>query len=74
VCLTEEDLGVFSSVSWYLHALAGEEGGKRGKEGSGELNKGPQNGQLILRMGPARMEVRNCVQRATIPSDRVVLY
>ncbi len=52
----------------------GEEGVKRGKEGSGELGKGPQNGQLTLRMGPARMEVCNCVQRATIPSDRVVLY
>ncbi len=57
-----------------LASFGEEEGVKRGKEGSGELGKGPQNGQLTLRMGPARMEVRNCVQRATVPSDRDVLY
>jgi hypothetical protein len=57
-----------------LACIGGEEGVKRGKEGSGELDKGPQNRQLTLRMGPSRKEVRNCVQRATVPSDRDVLY
>jgi hypothetical protein len=48
-------LGMFmSSLLKYLHVLAG----RVGKEGQRGLGKGPKIGQLTLRMGPARAEVR----------------
>ncbi len=44
------------------------------KEENGEqrgLGKGPKSEQLTLSMGPARVEVRSYVRRATIASKRV---
>ncbi len=52
---TEQDSGMLmSSVSQYLHVLAG----RGGKEGQWGLGKRPKIGQLTLRMGPAGAEVR----------------
>jgi hypothetical protein len=48
-------------------------GGKRGERGTvGGRAKDIIVGQSTLSMGPARAEVRSCVQRATIPIKRVV--
>ncbi len=48
--------------------------GRGGKEGQWWLGLEPKSevGQLTLSMGPAWVEVRSYVQRATIPSMRVV--
>jgi hypothetical protein len=47
------------------------EGGKREQW---RLVKGTKKGQLTLSMGPARVEIHFFVQRATIPSKRVIFF
>ncbi len=46
--------------------------GRRFGHVNGGLARGTKIGQLTLIMGPARTEVCGFVQRATIPSDRVI--
>jgi hypothetical protein len=64
-------------VVWIImfHVLAGK-GGNVEKGGGGwrGLGTGPKNGQFILNVGPASMGIPDYVQRATIPSKKVVLY
>jgi hypothetical protein len=46
--------------------------GRREKGGNGNRARDPKMGQLTLSIGPARTGVRSYVQRATIPSKRVI--
>jgi hypothetical protein len=48
--------------------------GRVEKEGNGGCARGLKMGQFTLRMGPARAEVHSFVQRATIPSKRVIFF
>jgi hypothetical protein len=66
----EEDLGVLLSSMFIVITCMG---GKEGKRGQWGLGKGTKKvGHLSLSMGPARAEVRNYVQRATIPTMMVI--
>jgi hypothetical protein len=51
-------------------ACVGRKEGK--KEGQRVLGTGAKSGAVDSCMGPARAEVRRCVQIATIPSKRVI--
>ncbi len=46
--------------------------GREEKGGNGDWVRGLKMGKWALIMGPARAEVRSCVQRVTIPSKRVI--
>jgi hypothetical protein len=48
----------------------GQEGGE--KRANRDWAEDPKVGQLTLSMGPARAEVYSYVQRATIPSKRII--
>jgi hypothetical protein len=68
---TEEDLGLLMSSVVVNVRIYGREGGKRD---GGEQARGLKMGQLTLSMGPARAAVSFLLQRATIPSKRVIFY
>jgi hypothetical protein len=65
LCPTEEDLGILM-----LSAVIGQEGENRDNRDWVRLKVK----QLTLSMGPAGVEVCNYVQRATIPSQRIISY
>ncbi len=66
-CLTEEDSGMLMSSEFIVITCVGRKEGNRGQWGLGERTK---NGAVDSEHGPARAEVRNYVQRDTIPSKR----
>ncbi len=69
LCPTEEDYAMLRLSATVNFACVG---GKGEKGGNGDWARGLKIGQLTLGMGPARVEVCLFVQRATIPSMKVV--